>query len=195
MRLANDAHLQWIARGLDSEETSNPQDRGWVLVVDLHLPQGFQADILPLAPGYQSSPRAINEAERREIIEASLQYHGIELIDEDDQLPCQTCEGSGRVVDDSGNLPNGQTAGPFVEYQDCPECSGGIPLAETEAGPDVPEAYRQQALERREADREELISKVFELRGWAEAHNFTSRDIQEAVVLLTAKHPEESDGK
>lgn len=37
---------------------------------------------------------------------------------------CDVCGGDGWVPDMSGNLPNGQTAGPFCEKRECPGCDG-----------------------------------------------------------------------
>jgi hypothetical protein len=39
-------------------------------------------------------------------------------------LMCETCEGRGKVVDASGNLPGGKQAGPFIDYVECPVCNG-----------------------------------------------------------------------
>ena len=41
-----------------------------------------------------------------------------------DNTVCEVCGGDGWVPDMSGNLPDGSTAGPFVEKQECPECHG-----------------------------------------------------------------------
>ena len=39
---------------------------------------------------------------------------------------CSACDGTGRVPDHSGNFPDrpGVTAGPCVEYTECPKCNG-----------------------------------------------------------------------
>lgn len=37
---------------------------------------------------------------------------------------CEVCGGDGWVPDMSGNLPNGETAGPFIEKMECPVCNG-----------------------------------------------------------------------
>lgn len=39
---------------------------------------------------------------------------------------CSACEGTGRVPDNSGNFPDrpGVTAGPCVEWSECPKCNG-----------------------------------------------------------------------
>lgn len=41
-------------------------------------------------------------------------------------MTCETCEGTGRVVDHSGNHPSiyGLVCGPVTNYMECPACDG-----------------------------------------------------------------------
>lgn len=43
-----------------------------------------------------------------------------------DELACETCQGTGQVIDRSGDFTDapGRTAGPFIEYMECPACHG-----------------------------------------------------------------------